>query len=535
MVTLNNSKIKALAFAGIILAAAIMVFGTLWTGQRAETDSKAAVHSVSMLYLDELAGRREQVVEENLRMQINDIGIAVEMMEDNDLKDLDHMRAYQRRMKRLFHLERFAFVDSDGLIYTADEGIIDEIGLYAFDFRSLKAPHISVKNMKSRDKKIVIAIPIADKAYAIGGKPLLVCFSEMDVEIMLKGVSMQSQNSGATFCNIFTSSGFSLSNTVLGGLAAEDNLLDALARAKYNKGYSFEKARRDFAEGRKGSVSFNYGGIEETLSYMPIQGTNWLLTYLIRESVISERISSLSSGIIQRSLIQSLLAALVLGAMFLFIFLQIRKTSLLAIEKEKSETENRIRHQELEEKLLLQEQLLVQKAQQEEQQKMITALSSDYRGVYFIDLTENKGICYQARKDIPGFRTGNKFPYLESVAAYCSKYVQESYREEFMRFIQPESIMQELNKKHVISFRYKIIVDGKESYESVRFARVLNQGGQEDCEVSKVGACFADVDEETRNSLMQQQTLTEALTAAEQANKAKTAFLSNMSPRYAHP
>ena len=44
-----------------------------------------------------------------------------------------------------------------------------------------------------------------------------------------------------------------------------------------------------------------------------------------------------------------------------------------------------------------------------------------------------------------------------------------------------------------------------------------------------VGACFVDVDEETRKTLEQQQVLSDALATAEQANRAKTAFLSNMS------
>ncbi|MCR4838447.1 MAG: response regulator [Eubacterium sp.] len=45
----------------------ILIFGTLWMGSRAAKDSADAVHSVSLLYLDELAGRREQVVEKNLQ------------------------------------------------------------------------------------------------------------------------------------------------------------------------------------------------------------------------------------------------------------------------------------------------------------------------------------------------------------------------------------------------------------------------------------------------------------------------------------
>ena len=78
----------------------------------------------------------------------------------------------------------------------------------------------------------------------------------------------------------------------------------------------------DFAEGRRGEVCFTYGGIRETLSYVPVKGTHWLLTYLIRESVISESISAISEEIIRRSIIQSLLTIAVLIALFAFIIRQ---------------------------------------------------------------------------------------------------------------------------------------------------------------------------------------------------------------------
>ena len=48
------------------------------------------------------------------------------------------------------------------------------------------------------------------------------------------------QENSATYCNIYTNDGIALSNTVLGGLAVEDNLLEALSQADYEDGYSYE-------------------------------------------------------------------------------------------------------------------------------------------------------------------------------------------------------------------------------------------------------------------------------------------------------
>lgn len=49
----------------------------------------------------------------------------------------------------------------------------------------------------------------------------------------------------------------------------------------------------------------------------------------------------------------------------------------------------------LESRIALQEKLLQEKNIMEEQDKMITALASDYRSVYHVDLDTNDGVCYR--------------------------------------------------------------------------------------------------------------------------------------------
>ena len=47
---------------GCVIVAAILLLGTVITDRNASEDTEAAVHAVSMMYLDELAARRGQVV-----------------------------------------------------------------------------------------------------------------------------------------------------------------------------------------------------------------------------------------------------------------------------------------------------------------------------------------------------------------------------------------------------------------------------------------------------------------------------------------
>ncbi len=85
---------------GSTALAVILIGGIFLMAGSAHRDATDAAHSVSLLYLDELAGRREQVVEDKLNSNIQVIRVALEMLDDEDLSDLDHLRNYQRRVKR---------------------------------------------------------------------------------------------------------------------------------------------------------------------------------------------------------------------------------------------------------------------------------------------------------------------------------------------------------------------------------------------------------------------------------------------------
>ena len=511
---------------GSVIVAGILIIGTLLMGRKASNDTGVAVRNVSLLYLEELAGRREQVVESVLDDYISDIDIALGLMDKDDLQSVEKFQAYQTRMKQLYSLEKFAFVGMDGLIYTS-RGTRTDIDEYDFDYNELSEPEISVKNVKGDNKKVIIAVPVDRLSFE--GDPLVACFVEIDMDNLLSVISLQSNNN-TTFCNIYTKDGISLANMVLGGLASEDNLLTAMEHADFEDDYSIDKLRDDFAGANKGVVSFTYNNIKETLYYVPVSGTDWMLTYLIRESVISEQMNTISDKIITRSLVLSVIAAVILAAIFAFVIVQSRKAAKLTLDKEISETENRVRQEELEEQLALQEELLDQEKLRTQQNSMITALASDYRSVYYIDLDNDDGICYQNDKSIDdGMKQGSHFHFASTFSEYAEKYVDESYRDGFLEFIKPDSIREKLANEVIISYRYLIVRDGKESYEMLRMAGVRHAEDRDDHRIHAVGVGFSDIDKDMRDSLEKSQALSDALKTAEEASKAKTVFLSNMS------
>ena len=204
------------------------------------------------------------------------------------------------------------------------------------------------------------------------------------------------------------------------------------------------------------------------------------------------------------------------------------------VELEKANTElaesQAAKQRELEERLALQGELLEQQSRREQQDKMITALASDYRCVYHVDLDRDDAVCYREDPtDSEQTKEGIHFPYHERFVWYAEHCVAENYREGFLRFIDPEYIQSALSNELIIAYRYLAQRNGKEYYEMIRMAGVRHAEDRDDHIVHAVGLGLTVIDEEMREAMAKNRALAEALSAAEEANKAKTAFLSNMS------
>ena len=130
---------------------------------------------------------------------------------------------------------------------------------------------------------------------------------------------------------------------------------------------------------------------------------------------------------------------------------------------------------------------------------MITAMAADYRCVYYVNLDENDGVCYRDDPTDPSQTpVGIHFPFQERIAWYAENCVTDLYREGFLDFADPDNIRERLSTQPIIAYRYLAKRGDREYYEMIRAAGVRRA--------------------EERDLAM-----------AEEANVAKTAFLSNMS------
>ena len=218
-----------------------------------------------------------------------------------------------------------------------------------------------------------------------------------------------------------------------------------------------------------------------------------------------------------------ILTAIVMILIFSVVIIQYKRTAKIIHEKEISETENRIKQEEMEERLRLQNKILEEEKQRHRQDEMIRALSSDYRSVFYFDLDKDEGVCYRSRRND---HDENEIisPFTKMLEDYLKKSVVENYLENALKFIRPENLREGLKLTNIISYRYLATQNNRKYYEMIRVAKI-----DDNEEIHAVGVGFANVDEQTREAMAQNQLLADALAQAQHANVAKTNFLSSMS------
>ena len=518
----KDRRTVSVAIIGGAIIAVLLILSTLWINRSEQVGTSDAVHSVSELYLRELTDRREQVITARINVRIGNIESALKILSPNDLQSVETLSAFLGKMKTFCGVDQFAMSNANGIIFTP-EGAFQHTDEYFFADEMIVEPKIFTYNLDAHDKTVAVVVPVSGVVFQ--GVPIKNCFIRLSMSKFLSGILVHTTAGEMTFFNLYHTSGESLTDAVLGSLDSGTNLLDALGEAKFEPGFSKDQINFDFANSRGGMASFNYRGVKEMLYYRPVQHTGWLLTYLIREGKIEDEISAVSTAMRNRSIIQVLLTVTAMFIVFALIIMQARKNTALIHQRNLAETENRVKQEEMEEKLRLQTKLLSEERRRRRQSEMIQALTADYRLVYHLNLDSDEAVCYRVAPEISTLlkrRQSDVVKFSDAMAHYIDTYVAPNDREELLQFIKPKNLRARLANEEMISHRYMMIRYGEEHYMLLRVAKI-------DDGLHAVGVGFANVDEQTRESLARNQELTEALAQAEHANASKTVFLSNMS------
>ena len=231
------------AVVGGVIIAAILLLTTIWVSNSARKSTSQAVSRVSDFYLEELAGRRAQVVAEELRKGFGYIENALYIMDASDLESLDSLHKFFRRVKKLCGIDRFALVDENGIVYTefyTESGI----GRYNFLSEELTGPLISTEKPDGVRKQVVLAMPVDNIIFQ--GARIEACFIQLDIETMLSSLTVQTDYN-ESYWSLFHRNGDDLTNNDFGNLKAGMNILTELKNAQIQDGFSYEQLVDDFA------------------------------------------------------------------------------------------------------------------------------------------------------------------------------------------------------------------------------------------------------------------------------------------------
>ncbi|MCI8367322.1 MAG: response regulator [Eggerthellaceae bacterium] len=170
----------------------------------------------------------------------------------------------------------------------------------------------------------------------------------------------------------------------------------------------------------------------------------------------------------------------------------------------------------------------LEQVQKERQQKdLIQALSEDYLVVCSYNLDTGEGTPLRVSVDQARFSDrlfSENLTMDSSLGAYIATAVLPEDRERLAEALSVENLLQELPAQGRLHVNYRVLREDGEEYCQ---ATAVRTGDWLENRTIVLG--LRSVDKQTRDEMMQRELLEEALTQANKASAAKSAFLSNMS------
>lgn len=172
-------------------------------------------------------------------------------------------------------------------------------------------------------------------------------------------------------------------------------------------------------------------------------------------------------------------------------------------------------------------QKLEEKENERRHTELVQALGIDYSIICYLDLDEDTGIPLRNNEEggqVFAPSADGKFSFEESMEHYIQKYVHEEDKEMLRGFSSRENLKKEMGKRKICYRNYRFYLEGEMKFFQLKVVRTGDWTKQR-----RVVLGFRSVDEETRREMEKKNLLENALMQANQANKAKSTFLSNMS------
>ena len=304
---------------GAVIVVLIVTAATFWMSAGARKATDDAVEKVSEFYLEELAGRRSQVVTRFLETKADQMQRAMALMTQEDLSSQKALRAFIGRVEALYGLELFAVVDEDNVVYTEHTTYMGG-SRYAFLSDELSQIRTITTNATyGGGKEICLSLPITDRAFH--GKKLKTCFIEISMDDIVSMLAFNTQESGTHF-SLYYENGINLTGLDFGPVSAKQNLFTFINQ--HLTGDEAEALSRNFKDGIAGKALFSFSGVKQMLYYSPIP-----------ENLIYDQIGGIREKTMTRSIIQILITCAALLVFFSVLAVRAQRESKALLEQER--------------------------------------------------------------------------------------------------------------------------------------------------------------------------------------------------------
>lgn len=321
------------AIIGSLLIMVMVSFNAIWASKQIIADTEEAVSSVSTFYLETMAERRAKTITNLINENFEEMEKAIAFIKDEKISSQEELRDSIGKVEALLALDRFALVDEKDIVYTQYTTYTGKSRHPFLSEKKIKDRTMSTVSLYGSSKLLCLAIPTSD--LSIMGKPFKACFVQVDIKDIAELLAFDHEDK--THFALYSKTGANLTGTELGSVISSHNLFDVLKDLIPED--VWKEHYQNFANGAPGTITFVYGGTDETLCYVPVQGTGWEMAVLIREKVIQEQIRDVSENSLRISRNQiafTLAAMLVLACVLLF---EVRTLTLDKLAAEKAAAE----------------------------------------------------------------------------------------------------------------------------------------------------------------------------------------------------
>ena len=244
------------------------------------------------------------------------------------------------------------------------------------------------------------------------------------------------------------------------------------------------------ANGRSGWAILKYNGLDKLYCFSPIESTSWLLVSVVQVDLITEQ----TQNILRQTFILS--GLILFGFLFLIGLLIIRERQ----NQKRIEKENSL------------------------EKRMIIASNSEVKTIVMGVNLESDSYNIISQIQHEGYNIADTSTFSELIASFADL-VDEEYREEYKRCFGISNLRKLASQEHKFEYReFSIQLNGEKHWIAAEAVLVNDEDNPGSLVYSSRVIDAAKKEEEERREVLQN-----ALNMAEQATKAKSVFLSNMS------